>query len=221
MKKLIFCFCSLILLVSNNSFASEKKEKIPECKIGSALAVDPNRELAHGEEITTETGGVVVISLRESIGSRNIIFHRCILSDGEPVVIGGQVPWVKKCGNALIQTEGWSLPLAESQKIRGPKGDKGDPGINGTNGERGPRGFPGTNGTDGINGINGTNGENEKNFEPIAPTTSVATKNKRWWQTKWFKVVIPIVLGGTGLGIYEANKKDNPAPSVIIIRPNP
>lgn len=108
-----------LLLCSSLIFAGvvSAQQMTPTCNMGTAFAVNPNRQMAPGEEITNKTGGVVVVAQRETPGSTHIVFRRCTLPRGEEVVIGGTIPWVKKCGNALVQTEGWTLPLvAASQK---------------------------------------------------------------------------------------------------------
>lgn len=71
---------------------------------------------------------------------------------GTEVVIGGTEPWVKECGNALIQTEGWALPFTASQKISGPQGPRGETGIQGPIGPQGPKGEPGLQGPIGPQG---------------------------------------------------------------------
>jgi hypothetical protein len=119
-----FRVCFLLLIFAGAIFAQQA------CNIGGVVAVDKNRKLAPGEEITMETGGIVVIAQREAPGSTHIVFRRCVLQNGEPVVIGGLVPWAKNCGNAIIQTEGWKLPLTASQKKRlvpGTPVSKADP----------------------------------------------------------------------------------------------
>jgi hypothetical protein len=232
MKKIFFMvFCSLIF-VSNNGFV---QEKVPVCQIGSNLAVDLNRELAPGEEITTETGGVVVISQKETVGSTHMVFRRCVLPEKTEVVIGGTEPWVKKCGNALIQTEGWSLPLAASQKISGPRGFSGLPGkngIDGKDGKNGRDGRDGKNGKDGIDGANGKDGKDGKDFITKSP-------KKRWWDRKLFKIPATMVTVGAvsyGIDKWVEKKKNSPPPlptpppipapaptppQIIIIRTNP
>lgn len=131
----------------------------PPCQLGTAWAVDPNRKLAEGEKIVTVQGGTVTIAQRETPGGQKIVFRRCTLPATE-IVMGGPTPWVKLCGNAVLATEGWNLPLpAPATNGRdGDKGEKGGMGLDGQRGQDGPRGPAGPPGSPGNNGNNGNNG---------------------------------------------------------------
>jgi hypothetical protein len=138
----------MVILSAANSVAADNQVK--ECQLGSAWAVNTDRQMAEDEQITTQTGGIVVISQREAPGTQKIVFRRCNLPPGTEVVIGGPVPWVKKCGNALIQTEGWLLPTPyRLQGPPGPQGLPGEPGIQGPAGPQGPQGIQGPTGPQG------------------------------------------------------------------------
>jgi hypothetical protein len=151
----------LILVFSSLIFANWGFAQRP-CRIGTALAVNPERELAPGEKIIkTPLFGVVKMDELKSPGSNVIVSVMCVLPAGTEVVVGQfpPVPWVKKCGNNFTPI-GWSLPydakpISGPQGLRGEKGDKGDKGdpgqsIIGPKGDRGaegpmgPQGLPGT-----------------------------------------------------------------------------
>ena len=192
---------------------AQTQERIPTCRLGTDWAVDTRRGLAPGGGITTRTGGIVVLAQRETPGSTHIVFRRCILPVGTEVVIGGTEPWVKECGNALIQTEGWSLPLAASQKIlgpQGPKGEKGDPGIQGPVGSQGPKGDPGEK-RDSVKG----------DREDPEITVVVTPPSQRWWRKRWFKVVAFIGGGLAGYSVSRAIVSRVHKNPVIIIRTGP
>lgn len=176
------------------------------CNIGTPVAIDPNRQLAPGEEITTETGGIVVITQKESPGSTHILLRRCILEKGEPVVIGGILPWVRRCGNALPQTEGWTLPIAKSQRIM-----PGTPGEKGDTGPRGPEGLPGQS----VKGDKGDKGDRGEPGTPAPiPTVAVAPKKHHG------KVIATTVIGvgvGIGVAIWAENHSSGPQKDQVII----
>jgi len=99
------------------------------CQLGTALAVNPGRQLAPGEKEVTATGGVVTLTQRERAGSSHIVLRRCILPAGTKLACGPAGCWVRVCGNDVVATEGWTLPGVGIVGAEGPQGKRGDPGI--------------------------------------------------------------------------------------------
>lgn len=159
MKRIVLVIMGVLFLGT----LAEAQTTIATCQLGTAFAVNPNRQLAPGEKIVTVPGGIVTISQREKPGSSRIVFRRCILPPTD-VVIGGVHPWVKKCGNN-VTPEGWQIPGTEP--IPGPPGEKGDPGL------PGPPGQPGLPGTPGLRGPQG----------PTAPAPVVNEESD--WERKF------------------------------------
>lgn len=198
--KLFLAITAVAFLVTVAVVAEDCKP----CQLGTAWAVDPGRKLAEKEEIVKVEGGIITTSQRETPNSSHIVFRRCILLAGKEVVIGGSVPWVKECGNALIQTEGWILPPASWQKI-----DLSEL-VKSISVPPGPPGPPGPQGEQGIQGLPAE----------WVPPPSVAPKksNKKWYWIAAGGAVAGVV---TGIVMSRQHSNDNGGGSVIIIRPNP
>jgi uncharacterized membrane protein YgcG len=117
-------------------------ETVPACQIGTAWAVNPQRQMVAGEHsITVPAGGVVVTTQRDKPGSNVIVFRRCRLAQAEEVVVGGASPWFKKCGQEFW-AEGWVIP--GTGPITGATGPVGPTGLQGTQGPVGPTGPAGS-----------------------------------------------------------------------------
>lgn len=158
MKKIVPSFVFMVLvIVSSRAQAQTTVVPVPTCQIGTQYSVNPNRQLAPRESIVKVSGGIVTITQREKPGSSHIVFRRCVLPPNE-VVVGGILPWVRKCGQDFIP-EGWIVPGMQALQglpgpigPQGPKGDKGDPGLQGLMGLRGDKGDKGDSGERGLKG---------------------------------------------------------------------
>lgn len=111
---------------------SPLEAQVKACQLGTAWAVNPARSLAQGERIVKVQGGVALVSQRDAPGSNRIIFKRCAVPAGTEIVVGGEGPWIKICGNLIAQPEGWVIPgvgpVAGTAGIQGPVGPQGPPG---------------------------------------------------------------------------------------------
>lgn len=151
MKKVFFSLITVLFLFGLSTEVSA--QSISECRLGTAWAVDPSRQLAENERLVKVPGGIVTISQRETPGSSHIVLRRCKLPETE-IVIGGAIPWVKECGNTFWP-EGWALPPVTpiADTFEKMKGDPGPPGPQGMKGEKGDKGDPGPQGPPGKDAV--------------------------------------------------------------------
>jgi len=97
------------------------------CRFGTALAVNPTRQPAPGEQpVIVPAGTVITMLQRASDGSSREVVVRCRTATPMEAWCGPSGCWIKICGNDALAFEGWSPPLRVGPE--GPKGDKGDPG---------------------------------------------------------------------------------------------
>jgi hypothetical protein len=137
MKKFLLFVFALSLALAHTTMALEPNT--PQCHLGTAWAIKPERKVETWEKsILTPAGVIADVTQRETPGSSHIVIRRCELPEKTEVIYGGVGgPWIRKCGNAMSNIEGWTIPIELPMGPRGYKGDKGD------RGERGPKGDQG------------------------------------------------------------------------------
>jgi hypothetical protein len=132
-------FALIAAIASAVMAGTAKADDLRPCQLGTAWAVNPDRQPADGEHEVSARGGPVLMTQRETPGSSHIVWRRCNLAANEKVVVGG-TPWVSKCGNDFLPL-GWLLPEPPKQGLqgttgpRGPEGPQGKPGAAGKDAE--------------------------------------------------------------------------------------
>ena len=189
---------------------------LPTCKFGSALSVDPNRQLAEGEKVISVQGGPIMTIQRRIAGSNDIVFLRCMMPPGTQVVVGGPTPWVKICGQEFWP-EGWALPGPPPAKdgrdgAPGKAGEPGQDGLDGAPGAPGAQGPPGI----GIRGQRGPRGRDGRDAVYVPPPVLIPPPRKvESWGGGWGKgktvTAIMAVAGGVAFGYWATHRDGSPA----------